>query len=104
MSKLWNSIPPPHLSPFVDNNEEGHVPEYAEAIERLKAAARNEVLPLPGTGKEDLDDPDKFVSITDRAEDIAAAERKQKVRYFDDPNLIISRMNFGPVYFWHQLL
>ncbi|KAG8368155.1 hypothetical protein BUALT_Bualt15G0015600 [Buddleja alternifolia] len=72
-------IPPPHLSPFVDNEAEGHVPEYAEAIERLKAAERKEVLPLPGMGKEDLDDPHSLLDIIDRAEAIEAAKRKQKM-------------------------
>lgn len=73
------SVPPPHLSPFVDNDAEGHVPEYAEAIERLKAAERKEVLPLPGMGKEDLDDPQSLLGIIDRAEAIEAAKKKQKV-------------------------
>lgn len=73
------SVPPPHLSPFVDNEAEGHVPEYAEAIERLKAAERKEVLPLPGMGKEDLDDPHSLLGIIDRAEAIEAAKKKQKV-------------------------
>ncbi|KAH6809868.1 pescadillo-like protein [Perilla frutescens var. frutescens] len=73
-----DSVPPPHLSPFVDNEAEGHVPEYAEAIERLKAAERKEVLPLSGMGKEDLDDPQSLLSIIDRAEAIEAAEKKQK--------------------------
>ncbi|KAL0422847.1 UNVERIFIED_CONTAM: Pescadillo [Sesamum latifolium] len=72
-------IPPPHLSPFVDNEVEGHIPEYAEAIERLKAAERKEVLPLPGMGKEDLDDPQNLLGIIDRAEAIEAAKRKQKM-------------------------
>ncbi|KAH6778707.1 pescadillo-like protein [Perilla frutescens var. hirtella] len=72
-------VPPPHLSPFVDNEAEGHVPEYAEAIERLKAAERKEVLPLPGMGKEDLDDPQSLLGIIDRAEAIEAAKRKQKM-------------------------
>ncbi|GER42312.1 pescadillo homolog [Striga asiatica] len=72
-------VPPPHLSPFVDNEAEGHVPEYAEAIERLKNAQRNDILPLPGTGKEDLDDPHSLLGISDRKEAIEAAERKQKM-------------------------
>lgn len=75
----FDSVPPPHLSPFVDNEAEGHVPEYAEAIERLKAAERKEVLPLPGMGKEDLDDPQSLLGIIDRAEAIEAAKKKQKV-------------------------
>ncbi|XP_073270691.1 pescadillo homolog isoform X1 [Primulina huaijiensis] len=71
-------VPPPHLSPFVDNEAEGHVPEYAEAIQRLKAAERKEVLPLPGSGK-DLDDPQSLLGIIDRAQAIEAAEIKQKM-------------------------
>lgn len=67
------------MSPFVDNEAEGHVPEYAEAIERLKAAERKDVLPLPGMGKEDLDDPHSLLGIIDRAEAIEAAKKKQKV-------------------------
>ncbi|KAL2499468.1 pescadillo-related [Abeliophyllum distichum] len=33
---LVGRVPPPHLSPFVDNEAEGHVPEYAEAIKRAE--------------------------------------------------------------------
>ncbi|KAL3613995.1 hypothetical protein CASFOL_042069 [Castilleja foliolosa] len=72
-------VPPPHLSPFVDNEAEGHIPEYAETIERLKNAERKDILPLPGMGKEDLDDPHSLLDISDRKEAIVAAERKQKM-------------------------
>ncbi|KAK6136672.1 hypothetical protein DH2020_029579 [Rehmannia glutinosa] len=86
------SVPPPHLSPFVDNEAEGHIPEYAEAIQRLKNAERKEVLPLPGMGKEDLDDPHSLLGINDRKEAIEAAERKQKMsikqkQYHEELNL-----------------
>ncbi|KAL7156511.1 hypothetical protein ABFS83_02G015200 [Erythranthe nasuta] len=84
-------IPPPHLSPFVDNEAEGHVPDYAEAIERIKAAGRKEVLPLPGTGIEDLDDPQGLL-VSDRQEAIEAAKRKQQIsmlekQYLDELKL-----------------
>ncbi|GFP85962.1 pescadillo homolog [Phtheirospermum japonicum] len=72
-------VPPPHLSPFVDNEAEGHVPEYAEVIERLKNAERRDILPLPGMGKEDFDDPHSLLGVGDRKEAIEAAERKQKM-------------------------
>lgn len=80
---VFHSVPPPHLSPFVDNEAEGHVPEYAEAIERLKAAARKEVLPLPGMGKDDLDDPQALLGIIGRVEDIEAHNKRQKVFILD---------------------
>ncbi|KAF3444608.1 hypothetical protein FNV43_RR14300 [Rhamnella rubrinervis] len=78
---LVGRVPPPHLSPFVDNEAEGYVPDYAETIKRLQAAARNQVLPLPGMGKEDLEDPQNLLveGIIDRAEANEAAERKRKM-------------------------
>ncbi|XP_030544711.1 pescadillo homolog [Rhodamnia argentea] len=78
---LVGRVPPPHLSPFVDNEAEGYVPDYAETIKHLQAAASNEVLPMPGTVKEDLEDPQRLLveGIIDRAEANEAAEKKRKM-------------------------
>ncbi|KAL2528919.1 pescadillo-related [Forsythia ovata] len=84
---LVGRVAPPHLSPFIDNEAEGHVPEYAENIKRLQAAARNEVLPMPGVGEEEFGDPQKLLGIIDRAEKIEAAEKKPKMAILQKQDL-----------------
>ncbi|CAN1263296.1 Pescadillo homolog [Linum perenne] len=72
---------PPHLSPFVDNEAEGYTPDYAETIKHLQAAAKNEVLPMPGVGKDDFEDPQMLLAegYLSRTEANEAAKRKEKL-------------------------
>lgn len=72
------------MSPFVDNEAEGYVPEYAETIKRLQDAASKQVLPMPGLESGDLVDPHNLLAegILDRAEASEAAEKKRKVYAF----------------------
>ena len=60
------------------------MPDYAETIKRLQAAAKNQVLPLPGVGEEDMEDPQSLLAegVIDRADANEAAERKRKVCNF----------------------
>ncbi|KAI4385532.1 hypothetical protein MLD38_003546 [Melastoma candidum] len=78
---LVGRVPPPHLSPFVNDDAEGYVPEYAETIKRLQVAARSIVLPMPGMGQADLEDPQHLLveGVIDRTEAQIAAEKKQKM-------------------------
>ncbi|GFY98269.1 pescadillo-like protein [Actinidia rufa] len=101
---LVGRVPPPHLSPFVDNEAEGYVPEYAETIRRLQATARKEVLPLPGLGNEDLDDPQNLLveGIISRTEAIEAAEKKQKMsilekQYHDELKMELQGVQYPSV-------
>ncbi|XP_048434825.1 LOW QUALITY PROTEIN: pescadillo homolog [Pyrus x bretschneideri] len=84
--------PPPHLSPFVDNEAEGYVPDYAETIKKWKSGG--EVLPMPGVGQEDLEDSQNLLAegVIDRAKAKEAAERKKKMmalekQYHDELNM-----------------
>ncbi|KAK7266009.1 hypothetical protein RIF29_18648 [Crotalaria pallida] len=103
MDYAVGKIPPPHLSPFVDNEEEGaYVPDYAQTIKHLQAAARKEILPLPGAGK-DLEDPQNLLAegVVDRAEANEAAQRKQKMmmleqQYHEDLKKELQHVTYTP--------
>jgi len=46
-------VPPPHLSPFVQPEEEDHIPEYAKEIKELKDAAQRSRLKAAGEAVDD---------------------------------------------------
>jgi pescadillo protein len=75
-------VPPPHLSPFVDNDAEGYIPEYAETIKRLQAAAQSQVLPLPSLGDEDMENS-LVEAIIDRSESNEIADKKRKLEMLE---------------------
>ncbi|GMH06779.1 hypothetical protein Nepgr_008619 [Nepenthes gracilis] len=56
----YRRIPPPHLSPFV-NNEEVCIPDFAEKIKQVQAAARKHILPMPGVANDYQDDPQNLL-------------------------------------------
>eukprot|EP00980_Cylindrotheca_fusiformis_P030171 scaffold24509_cov127-Cylindrotheca_fusiformis.AAC.2 len=58
---------PPHLSPWVDNEEEGYTPAYAEEIERLKNG-EPAVLGKAETDSMDADSPEEAEEIGSEAE------------------------------------
>jgi len=84
---------PPHLSPWIDNEEEGYTPAYAEEIERLKnGESIDEIAANDSDGeaesidempKEDGDNEQQEDSDDeDKAERLKKRKRKKEVRIF----------------------
>ncbi|XP_042480753.1 pescadillo homolog [Macadamia integrifolia] len=99
---LVGRVPPPHLSPFVENEAQGYVPEYAETIKRLQAAARKELLPMPGVDKYDVDDPQTRIveGIISRTEANEGAKKKLEMsklekQYHDELNLELQGVQYA---------
>jgi len=44
-------VPPPHLSPFVDNEAEGYTPEFAHTIKQLQVRGRERERGAGGRGE-----------------------------------------------------
>ena len=68
--------PPPHLSPFVDPEEDGYTPDFAKVVEKLKRAAERSV--VGGSAPADPEpDAGAFVKATREEEEAEAAAQYQ---------------------------
>ncbi|CAN6444855.1 unnamed protein product [Victoria cruziana] len=99
---LVGRVPPPHLSPFVDNEAEGYVPEYAQVLNQLQASAKKQVLPMPNTDDRDLYDPQSLLmeGVADRNEANETAKKKEELgklekQYLDELKMEVQGVTYS---------
>ena len=55
-------VPPPLLSPFVDEEAEGYMPKYATTIKCLQTAANKQFLPMEGMEDQAINDSQNILT------------------------------------------
>merc|ERR1712176_780254 len=75
---------PPHLSPWVDNNEEGYKPGYAEVIERLKNGEIIDENEMERNDTSDLDREENTSAEGEREEDPSDSQSEEEGDDDDD--------------------